>query len=100
MHGIVEKKNSKDILSDALQEAGMQQNEFADVLGVNKSSVSNGMKRDDMSVRLFTHWLNQMGYSVFVGKRYESRTENYWEIDCGDVQPRKQRLAKNHSEED
>ena len=99
MKGIVEKKSSKDILSEALQEAGMQQNEFADVLGVNKSSVSNGMKREDMSVRLYTHWLNQMGYSVFVGKRYESRTENYWELDPGDVQPRKQRFKKGESDD-
>ena len=99
MCGIVEKKNSKDILSDALEETGMQKFEFADVLGVNKSSVSNGMKRDDMSVRLYTHWLNKMGYSVFVGKRFEGRTENYWEIDCGDVQPRKQRIKKDENED-
>ena len=69
----------KEILRKALEEANLTQTELAGMVGVSRASVSTNIRRDNMGLDIFVHYLNLMGYVVFVGEKRENMFFPKWE---------------------
>lgn len=69
-----------EILKNAQKESGMKQIDIANVLGVNKATVSTGMRRDRMSTTMFCKYLSIMGFTVMVGRKEGNLFTPIWEL--------------------
>ena len=72
--------NIKDMIMDALSEAGMKKFGLAKALGVTPAAVSGHINRPKIGTDVFTKVMNTMGYSVLVGRKTDSGFEALWEV--------------------
>lgn len=82
------------ILMEAIEQSGTTQMELAEKLGVARSTVSTNLRRDNMGLDIFVHYLNVMGYAVCVGKKEGGFFLPEWEVEPGNTTPRKNRAEK------
>lgn len=73
----------KEILKEALRKTGKKQATIAEELGVNKSTVSTNLRRDNMGVDIFVKYLNVLGYTVMVGEKEGGMFIPEWELESG-----------------
>ena len=70
-----------EILKSALKESRMKQIDIANTFGVNKATVSTGMRRDRMSTDTFCKYLAAMGFTVMVGKMEDDSFQPMWKLE-------------------
>lgn len=71
------------ILAEAMKKSGKKQYELAEHFGVNKSTISTNLRRDNMSLDVFVKYLNAMGYTVMVGTKADETFVPEWEVESG-----------------
>lgn len=72
--------NSTDVMAAALKESGLKQMDLAEILKVNRSTISTNMRRDNIGINVFIRLLNTMGYTVMVGQKEGEMFFPKWEV--------------------
>ena len=85
---------AQNVLSEAMDKKNIKQSEFAQQLGVNKSTVSTTLHRDNMGVDTFVRYMNEMGFSVMAGEMKGNKFVPEWELTPGNADKRSARNRK------
>ena len=85
---------AQNILSEAMDKRNVKQVEFAEKLGVNKSTVSTTLRRDNMGVDTFVKYMNELGFTVYAGENKDGAFCPEWEVTPGNTDKRSVRNKK------
>ena len=84
--------DGKAILKEALDEIDMNQSQLAREMGVARPTMSTSLRRDNISLDLFTRILTAMGYAVMVGRTENGTFVPMWQVDS--VKPKREQRMK------
>lgn len=84
----------KDIMREALIESGINQSKLAEMMKVNRTTISSTIHRDNMGVDVFVKYMNALGYDVVVGKNGEDGFDKKWDVTPGNADMRANRNRK------
>lgn len=82
----------KEVLKEALDKCGKSQADLARYMGVNRSTISTNLRRDNISVDVFARMLTAMGYTVMVGRAENGTFVPMWQVDS--VKPKREQRMK------